>query len=536
MCKLLLVELGQPRDGLAREREKGKGLDTEFTFVRCAGRAALAVAPAKWLRQALCASVLKGLRVRVVAHSLFKGFTHTMLRTFIAVVPGLPCYGLSALIYPRMTLFMKLKPSFAVPLSMLFIVPAAIIGAASPAFAATTHYGVITTQMVGESPYGVAVNPVTNKKYVVNSTANSVSILDATNTVIKTVTVGTAPHGVAVNPVTGFTYVTNLVSNTVSILDKTDTVIKSVTVGNDPFGVAVNPLTGFTYVPNSLDGTVSVLDATNTVVKTVSVGDNPGWVAVNEGNGTTYVSNSFSDTVSVLDRTNTVVDTVSVGRGPAGVAVNQLTGIVYVANYSADTISVITPTIDPTGPGYYSYPVTTTIDVWHGPVGVGVNPATGSVFVSNLSSNSVSVIDGSSNKVVATVPVEIAPTGVAVNQVTNSVFVTNGGSKSVSVIMESISPTITSPAPQNGTVGTPYTFTLTATGFPAPTFAITGGNLPDGLSLDSATGVISGTPTRMSTGPVFTFTITANNGAAPPDTADYDVYIAPAIPCLPWMC
>lgn len=60
-------------------------------------------------------------------------------------------------------------------------------------------------------------------------------------------------------------------------------------------------------------------------------------------------------------------------------------------------------------------------------------------------------------------------------------------------------------------IGVSYTGTLTATGGVAPyTWAVTTGSLPAGLTLNSATGVISGTPT--SAGSV-TFTVTATDSA-----------------------
>jgi subtilase family serine protease len=70
-------------------------------------------------------------------------------------------------------------------------------------------------------------------------------------------------------------------------------------------------------------------------------------------------------------------------------------------------------------------------------------------------------------------------------------------------------PAVTS-APISATVtdGSGATFTLTATGFPAPTFAVTSGNLPSGLSLSSS-GVITGTPTEAGT---FSGVITVSNG------------------------
>jgi len=71
-------------------------------------------------------------------------------------------------------------------------------------------------------------------------------------------------------------------------------------------------------------------------------------------------------------------------------------------------------------------------------------------------------------------------------------------------------PAFTADTPPAATVGTPYSYSFTASGSPAPTFTVASGSLPVGLTLDSATGVLSGTP---SAGGTYTFSITASNAA-----------------------
>lgn len=73
-------------------------------------------------------------------------------------------------------------------------------------------------------------------------------------------------------------------------------------------------------------------------------------------------------------------------------------------------------------------------------------------------------------------------------------------------------PTITTTTLPNGTVGTAYNQTLIADGTAPITWSVTGGSLPDGLSL-SEDGVLSGTPTAETAEKDFTFTVTATNDA-----------------------
>lgn len=85
----------------------------------------------------------------------------------------------------------------------------------------------------------------------------------------------------------------------------------------------------------------------------------------------------------------------------------------------------------------------------------------------------------------------------------------------------------------NGTAGTAYNATLTASGGVAPyTFALTSGALPPGLSLATTgptTAAITGpNPTTAGT---FNFTITATDVNGCPGTRAYSIVIAPAAPC-----
>ncbi|HDX8360667.1 TPA: putative Ig domain-containing protein, partial [Aeromonas hydrophila] len=75
----------------------------------------------------------------------------------------------------------------------------------------------------------------------------------------------------------------------------------------------------------------------------------------------------------------------------------------------------------------------------------------------------------------------------------------------------------------DGTQGTAYNQTVTATGGSAPyTYAITAGSLPAGLSLNTSSGMISGTPSVSGT---FNLTLTATDANSATGSQAYSLVI-----------
>ncbi|MDI1251028.1 MAG: putative Ig domain-containing protein, partial [Lacunisphaera sp.] len=89
-------------------------------------------------------------------------------------------------------------------------------------------------------------------------------------------------------------------------------------------------------------------------------------------------------------------------------------------------------------------------------------------------------------------------------------------------------PAMTSATTASATAGTPFTFSLTATGNPILSFAATG--LPaNGLTINTTTGVISGTPLAAGTINVTGITATNATGTSTPGTA-LTITVAAAVP------
>jgi hypothetical protein len=119
---------------------------------------------------------------------------------------------------------------------------------------------------------------------------------------------------------------------------------------------------------------------------------------------------------------------------------------------------------------------------------------------------------------------------------TGAVTASNGVSSSALqnfTIVIDAAPAITNGPPVTGAKGYAYSFAYTATGNPAPTFTVTGGALPGGLTLSSA-GLLSGTPTAAGT---FSGTVTASNGFSPNASQAFAIKIiddTPVITSQPW--
>src|SRR5207237_5845434 len=117
---------------------------------------------------------------------------------------------------------------------------AALVVAAAPAQAAqATRPHVIATVPVGDGPSGIGVNPRTNRAYVADYRADTLSVIDgSTNTVIATIDVGSGPAAVGVNPVNNRIYVA-LQTEGVAVVDgRTTTLFTTTPLGTAPHRTA----------------------------------------------------------------------------------------------------------------------------------------------------------------------------------------------------------------------------------------------------------------------------------------------------------
>ena len=192
--------------------------------------------------------------------------------------------------------------------------------------------------------------------------------------------------------------------------------------------------------------------------------------------------------------------------GPFTVAISQS---LTAPNFTADTPPAAGVVAAPYGPYQFTtsgYPAPTfTLGSGSLPTGLLLDPATGVLTGTPLTAGSSSFTVTAHN---------------SVGDVVSPALTIVVAALPVAPLFTAASP------PSTGLAGTPYPgYTFLATAIPPASYAVTGGTLPTGLTLNSATGLLTGTPTTAGT---FSFTVQAGNLAGSVATSLLTVVIARA--------
>jgi len=305
------------------------------------------------------------------------------------------------------------------------------------------------------APNGLAVDPSSGRVYVAGRNSNRLYMIDGkTFAVIDSAAVGNQPWGVAVHR--GKVYVANFAAGSISVLNA-ETLAPLTTIspatGGRPTFIKTNPVAdrviAVTY-PDGMGGgnrVIVINPVTDTIEKEVNAGDSGAWgLAVDTNLNRVFVSLRDSGAVAVLDGNAGYTAMPSVAKAcgdgntsPYSMDFDPLLNKLYVACaesgyvnraaiYAAFAGGLVRQAIVPIGNG--------------GPNGGGgvavdtADPRTHNVFFTNSQANSVSVISGLSNAVIATVPVGQHPFGAAANPVTRQVFIGNGISNDIYVLLD----------------------------------------------------------------------------------------------------
>lgn len=226
---------------------------------------------------------------------------------------------------------------------------------------------------------------------------------------------------------------------------------------------------------------------------------------------------------------------------PSGLTLNENTGVISGMPTSLGTFNFTIKAINGAGTDEKIFTVIIKEPEPASVTGVSVYPANVTVAAGGSATLTATVYPfDAQNKAVAWFSdnVNVATVnngvvkGVSQGIATITVITIDGGyiaACTVTVTEPRIPPEITTSDLPNGTSGTTYSQTLTATGGAPFTWSIAGGSLPSGLTLTPQTGVISGMPNANGT---FNFTVRVSNGMNPDATKSFSITIA--IAGEPW--
>jgi YVTN family beta-propeller protein len=297
------------------------------------------------------------------------------------------------------------------------------------------------TVPVGKHPKDVAVNPKTNLVYVANF--DNVAVIDgATNTVTHTIPIGGANGwAIKVNPNSSKVYVAGYLSNSVHVIDaNSNTVINTIPLGERLAGIAINSKTNTVYAASDLyrtGGAITVIDGSDdAVIENIDLRATrenngltaiwPSGIAVDEERNLVYVGGGASSAIVVIDgSTNKITDRIERDGDFRRMVVDPSTGTLYAGNVQYGTVDVIR------GHGIDSIKRTDGTALNY-PQAIDINPKTGRIYVSD--SNSVSVTGGIEYRETKRIQVDGFPLGIAVNPETNMIYVANFDADSISVI------------------------------------------------------------------------------------------------------
>jgi YVTN family beta-propeller protein len=202
---------------------------------------------------------------------------------------------------------------------------------------------------------------------------------------------------------------------------------------------------------------------------------------------TAYVANWGSSTVTpIATATNTAGPPITVGNGPQSIAITPDGTTAYAVNGTSDTVTPIATATNSAGPP---------IPVGDVPHAIAITPDGKTAYVANDASDTVTPIATATNTAGRPITTGTNPYAIAITPVTSTQ-----------------APVFASGSATTAAYGARFSFTVTATGSPAPKITRTG-RLPSGVKFadkGDGTATISGMPGNAAAG-VYPLTLTARN-------------------------
>jgi hypothetical protein len=379
-----------------------------------------------------------------------------------------------------------------------------------------------TTGVIAGTPTGSGVSSFTiTKSNTGGSVAQALSI-DVKH-VAPTITTGTLPDA------------TKGTAYSAALAGGGESATYAVSLGALPSGMTINTTTGviagtptgsgvssFTITKSNTGGSVAQALSINVkfVGPTITTGTLP-----NATKGAAY-------SAALTGTGEGATYSVSLGTLPAGISLNASTGVI-AGTPTGSGVSSFTVTKSNTG-GSVAQALSIDVNFAAPTIATGAlpNATKGTAYAATLAGTG----EGATYSVsLGALPAGITinastgtfggtPTGAGVSSFTVTKSNTGGSvAQALSIDVKLVAPTITTTTLANATKGTAYSATVAGTG-ESSSFALSAGTLPVGLSIGTASGIISGTPTGSG---VSSFTVTrSNTGGSDAQALSIDVKLA----------
>jgi len=257
-----------------------------------------------------------------------------------------------------------------------------------------------------------------------------------TGATIASAQVGVDPVAMTLDPALGVLLVAGAADQSVTLLDtQSGEALGQAQVGRNPQRLAVAPGTGRAVVANYDDASVTLLDVVEGVaLTTVGCGAAPSTVTLDARMGQVLVANCQGNTVHVLDlESGASLEVLTTAPRPMEIVVDAASGytfITHLANLASnqrELLTILSPATAETGASQRS--LVKTVSVGAHPWEMLVDAAARYLFVTNVGSNEVSVVDidpaRAFGELALTVPIQIVPRHLAHSPRTGHVFVTS---------------------------------------------------------------------------------------------------------------
>ena len=270
---------------------------------------------------------------------------------------------------------------------------------------------------LADGALGIAVSG--DMAYVTRPYANMVARLDLrTNSVATSFPVGNVPCYIVFNSTGTRAYEANQFSDNVSVIEvATNTQIATIPLTGDPLPVAISTDDNTLFVTTNANQLFKVDLGTNTVTGSLALPATSHHLLTHPNGDLVYVATRDGGTVLEVNwHTMTIVRTFFLGARPQGMAIAADQSELYVANELSNVLHVIT----------LSSGAITNVPLAGGGEGMSLG-ADGKLYVGEVFSGLVQVVDPATRTVVRTITMGGTPREVATDAERHHVLVANEG-------------------------------------------------------------------------------------------------------------